>query len=311
MATRGLGKGLGALISIFDDEETTPVEKSTGTKEVKLDKASSTTPLTKAGPTGLVIQELDIESIDNNINQPRKDFDPEQLQELADSIKANGIFQPILVTQAGQRYMIVAGERRWRAAKLAGLKTVPAVVKNYNARQISEIAIIENLQREDLNVIDLALGIKRLMDEFFLTQEKVSIALGKNRSSIANILRLLNLPQTVQQMIRSGSLSPGHAKVLVVVTSPDKCLSLADRCVKEGLSVRQLEELLKTGDALPKFSADRAMPKIRSLELRHLERELTHSLGTKVSIQGDENRGRILVEYFDQKDLTRLASRLK
>jgi len=315
MSARGLGKGLGALISIFEDEDTAPVRElhKVGVKS----EPKATTPLASAEvkkivEAGLVIQELQIDQIDNIINQSRKDFDPEQLQELADSIKANGIFQPILVTQAGKRFMIVAGERRWRAAKLAGLGTVPAVVKNYNARQISEIAIIENLQREDLNAIDLAQGIKRLMDEFFLTQEKVAVALGKNRSSIANLLRLLNLPQAVQQMIRSGTLSAGHAKVLAVITSSDKCLSLARRCVDEGLSVRQLEDLLKTGDTQKgSLSFGRSSPQARSLELKQLERDLTQSLGTKITIQGDTQRGRILVEYFSDDDLARIATRLK
>jgi len=316
VSAKGLGKGLGALISIFEDEGevalTKETSKTTSTTSVKAAATSVASSVKKIESLGLVIQELDIGLIDNNINQPRKDFDPEQLQELADSIKANGIFQPILVTEAGKRFMIVAGERRWRAAKLAGLKTVPAVVRNYNARQISEIAIIENLQREDLNVIDLAQGIKRLMDEFFLTQEKVAIALGKNRSSIANVLRLLNLPKEVQQMIRSGTLSPGHAKVLVVVSNPTKCQSLADKCVKEGISVRQLEELLKTGETPPRFSSGgSSAPRTHSLELRQLERDLTQSLGTKILIQGNSHRGRIVIEYFDEIDLKRLIGKFR
>lgn len=301
MNARGLGKGLGALISIFDEDEPTMASRSDSkTKDVP-QATRSTSPGT---------QELAIDLIDSNINQPRKDFNPEHLQELSDSIKANGIFQPILVTRTGERYMIIAGERRWRAAKMADLKTVPAIIKDYNQRQISEIAIVENLQREDLNAIELAQGIKRLMDEFFLTQEKVATALGKNRSSIANVLRLLTLPSQVQGLIRTGALSAGHAKILASVSSPDKCLRLANQSVNEGLSVRQLEELVKGGQDT-KISFDRVPPAKQSLELRHLERELTHALGTKVSIQGNSKRGKIIVEYFDGKELVKISDKLK
>ena len=300
--SRGLGKGLGALISIFDDEDEVGQAKPKAT--------SSDKTLTSNVSTDNAIQELPVDLIDSNINQPRKDFNPEHLQELAESIQSNGIFQPILVTKAGQRFMIVAGERRWRATKIAGLKTIPAIVKNFNTRQISEIAIVENLQREDLNIVELALGIKKLMDEHFLTQEKVAIALGKNRSSIANTLRLLNLPPTVQQMVRTGAITSGHAKVLVSVTDNDKCIALAHQSAKEGLSVRQLEELLKTGRA-PQFNFSSPMPRAQNLELRQLERECTQSLGAKVSIQGDGRRGKILIEYFDEKDLSRLVAKLK
>ena len=293
--SKGLGKGLGALISIFEEDEVATAKSP---------------PATAASLQGMAIQAIDVDLIDSNINQPRKTFETNQLQELADSIKSNGVLQPILVTQAGRRYMIIAGERRWRAARLAGLRTVPAIIKSYDARKISEIAIIENLQREDLNIIELAIGIKRLMDEFFLTQEKVAVALGKNRSSIANILRLLNLPAAVQQMIKAGDLSPGHAKALASITSPSKCTTLAKRCVDEGLSVRQLEDLLKHDEPIRSSYQSTKSQRGRDLGLQQLERDFTLSLGTKVTIQGDSERGKIIIEYFNKKDLSRISEHL-
>jgi len=315
-SSRGLGKGLGALIAMFDEEneslkkETQEITRPTTHAAIR---EEARLPLIKAkevkatSPVLSGVTEIDITLIDNNVNQPRKSFDPVQLQELADSIASSGIFQPILLNKVGERYMIVAGERRWRAGKLAGLTQIPALVRDYSPRQVAEIAIIENLQRENLNEIELAKGIKKLMDDFFLTQEKVATVLGKSRSSIANTLRLLSLPIEVQLLIESNQLSVGHGKCLVAVPNSEKCIILAKKCVLGRLSVRELEDLIK--DTQPVASSSK--PKSLTPELRQLAIELTQILGTKVTIQGSERQGRILIDYFDKKDLKRLAEYLK
>jgi len=318
--SKGLGKGLGALIAMFDEEneaiksDSTNIDKATvktadffsaamDDKEQERNVPRGTKQETDNVANG--VQEIDISLIDNNINQPRKTFDPVQLQELADSITANGVFQPILVNKVGTRFMIIAGERRWRASKIAGLVTVPALVKNYSARQIAEIAIVENLQRENLNEIELALGVKKLMDEFMLTQEKVAKVLGKSRSAIANTLRLLNLPKEVQQFIESNQLSVGHAKCLVAVQSPDKCVRFAKKCVMENLNVRQLEDLIKGVEKSFSPSGIKKNP-----ELRRIGSDLTEQYGTKAFIQGNEHNGRIIFEYYDRHDLERICKKL-
>jgi len=302
---KGLGKGLGALLAAFDEEE----------DNIIFEKQVSPAPVPALAEKKVVadagVLEVDIALIDNNVDQPRKSFDPIQLQELADSIASNGIFQPILVNKVGSRYLIVAGERRWRAAKLAGLATVPVIVRDYSKRQVSEIAIIENLQREDLNDIELARGIKKLMDDHLLTQEKVATALGKSRSSVANTLRLLALPQEVQQMVETGQLSVGHAKCLVAITNADKSIKLAKQCVAERLSVRELEELIRDIHDPEGGMAHKAKAKPQSPELRQIALELTQKLGTKVVLQGDARSGKIVVEYYDRKDLERLYQKLR
>lgn len=300
--SKGLGKGLGALIAMFDEESELTKNVDTTSHAIK---SGSTSPI-KTEPTQAGVVEISISTIDNNSEQPRKQFDPVALQELADSIRSNGIFQPIILNKVGARYMIVAGERRWRAAKLAGLQSVPAIVRNYSPRQVAEIALVENLQRENLNEIELALGIKKLMEDFFLTQEKVSIVLGKSRSSIANTLRLLNLPTEVQQMVQTGHLSPGHAKCLVAVSNPERCIKLARQCIAGRLSVRELEDLLRDGEA----SKIAQLPKRQSPEIRQLSVDLTQALGTKVLIQGTEDVGKIIIEYYDRDGLDALVKKI-
>ena len=294
--SKGLGKGLGALIAMFDEEV------------VESQLAPSKSSGVKVAPVAGGVEEVDISLIDQNMNQPRKHFDPVQLQELADSISSNGIIQPVVLNRVGSRYLIVAGERRWRAAKLAGLTTIPGIVRSYSPRQIAEISIIENLQREDLNEIDLARGVKKLMDDFFLTQEKVATVLGKSRSSIANTLRLLNLPAEVREMIEGGQLTAGHGKCLVAVTKADACISLARRCVTGRLSVRELEDLVRDMNTVQGKSTP---VRQQSPEIKRLANELSQALGTKVIIQGGENAGRIVAEYYDRRDLERLCEQLK
>jgi len=306
--SKGLGKGLGALIAMFD-EETENIKTSQSERPSSTPIDNSSKQIVPRGTISSDTLEVDINLLDNNINQPRKHFDATGLQELADSIASNGIFQPILATRIGSRYLIVAGERRWRAAKLAGLKTVPVLIRDYTSRQVAEIAIVENLQREDLNAIELAKGIKKLMDDYLLTQEKVATVLGKNRSSIANTLRLLTLPTTVQLMIEGGELTEGHGKCLVSIVDTTRCTALANQTLREGLSVRQLEELIRSG-AKPINRIEKPAPR-QNLELRHLEKELTQSLGTRVTIQGNLKRGSIKIEYFSESDIEKIVSILK
>ncbi|MCL2846214.1 MAG: ParB/RepB/Spo0J family partition protein [Firmicutes bacterium] len=296
MSQKGLGTGLGALISMFDEEapKSPMMKKSLAQAEIA---------------NG--VEEIDISLIDNNINQPRKYFDPVQLQELADSIVVNGVFQPILVNKVGARYLIVAGERRWRASKLAGLAKIPAIVRNYSNRQIAEIAIIENLQREDLNDMDLARGIKKLMDDHMLTQEKVATVLGKSRSSIANTLRLLNLPSEVQALVEHGQLSAGHAKCLVAVSDAEKCKQLARDSVSGRLSVRELEDIIQSARETRLTPPSLSRPKPQGADMRRVALDLGQALGTKVTIQGTDRSGRIVIEYYEMRELERLIAKLK
>ena len=352
MVQKGLGKGLGALLSVFDEEnesqddfftnvgiartptpqgvttgvKRTPTEQSSKTfvtrvtkqdkarleelsaavtekkERVSFDAPGSATP--RSAPTIHSTTEIDIALIDSNINQPRKEFAHEKLEELADSIRANGVVQPIVLVPVGSRFMIVAGERRWRAAKIAGLRKIPAVVRNFTPAQIAEIAIVENLQRENLNEIELARGIKALMDEFKLTQEQASIRIGKNRSLIAHTLRLLTLPDEIIAMIEQGKLSAGHARCLVTIADKATALRLARQCVQNNLSVRELEKLVftKTSDKVAKFEAEFK----QSLELKEMQRELADLFRTKVTISGNNSKGKVVIEYFTSQDLIRI-----
>ena len=212
-------------------------------------------------PTPEGVQELDIHLIDTNAGQPRKDFDQEKLQELADSIRQHGVVQPILLRQNGERYVIVAGERRFRAARLAGLEKVPAIVKDLDEAQVMEVALIENLQREDLNPIEEAAAIRFLMQQHDLTQEEVSKRLSKSRPAIANSLRLLTLPEPVQAYLRNGKLQAGHARALAGLQDPEAQAVLADKIVGEGLSVRAAESLAREqGQKPPRQSRGKSPP---------------------------------------------------
>ena len=225
---RGLGKGLSALFSeteedygkslLFDDDEKTVGQNN--------------------------VTEIEISSIFANPNQPRKVFDETALKELADSIKKHGVIMPIIVNKSGDRYMIIAGESRFRASKIAGLDTVPVIVKNYSERQIKEISLIENLQREDLNPIEAATAMRSLMEDYGLTQEDLADRIGKSRPAIANTLRLLSLSQEVIKMVANAELSAGHARALVSVPHQDQ-IKIANTAVKEGLSVREVEKRVK------------------------------------------------------------------
>lgn len=248
-------------------------------------------------PTPEGVQELDIHLIDTNAGQPRKDFDQEKLQELADSIRQHGVVQPIILRQKGERYVIVAGERRFRAARLAGLEKVPAIVKDLDEAQVMEVALIENLQREDLNPIEEAAAIRFLMQQHDLTQEEVSKRLSKSRPAIANSLRLLTLPEPVQAYLRNGKLQAGHARALAGLQDPEAQAVLADKIVGEGLSVRAAESLAREQGQKP--PRQKKEPPATDPDLAAAEASLREWLGTKVSIQGSSQRGRIVIEYYN------------
>lgn len=248
-------------------------------------------------PTPEGVQELDIHLIDTNAGQPRKDFDQEKLLELADSIRQHGVVQPIILRQKGERYVIVAGERRFRAARLAGLEKVPAIVKDLDEAQVMEVALIENLQREDLNPIEEAAAIRFLMQQHDLTQEEVSRRLSKSRPAIANSLRLLTLPEPVQAYLRNGKLQAGHARALAGLQDPEAQAVLADKIVGEGLSVRAAESLAREQGQKP--PRQKKEPPATDPDLAAAEASLREWLGTKVSIQGSSQRGRIVIEYYN------------
>ena len=288
---RGLGKGLEALFGAFDEDDSY--------KNIPTQKADK-------GAGGVL--ELEIGKIKPNPNQPRKNFDIDALNELAASIKVHGIVQPIVVNkQSNDEYLIIAGERRWRAANICGLKTVPVIVKNYTEKQVKEISIIENLQREDLNPIEAARAIKELMDEYGLTQETVSERIGKSRSNIANTLRLLTLYPDVIKMVEEGKLTSGHARCLVVIEDKNQQIKLAQTAVSKNLNVRDLEKLVKNYTNPTKKVVVREE---QSLELKELINQMQKTFATKVSAIGNDNKGRIYIDYYNRDDLDRIAELL-
>lgn len=280
---KGLGRGLSALLS--DTEE----EYDGSYKE---EKSSSEAP-----------NEISLSLIDPNVNQPRKVFDDATLSELTNSIRIHGVISPIIVVPAGDRYMIISGERRFRAAKKAGLLTIPAIVRNYSKKEIDEISLIENLQREDLNPIETAVAIRQLMDDYKYTQEEVADRIGKSRPAIANTLRLLSLSQPVIDLVASGRLSPGHARCLVVVEDPDAQLDLARSGMDNKVSVREFEKMVKNY-----LSPKPEKKKIeQSLELKDLISRMQRVFATKVTALGNDNRGRIYIDYYNRDDLDRIV----
>ena len=249
-----------------------------------------------------VVREISIDEIDPNASQPRRDFDKEALEQLADSIREAGVLSPILVVENGRRYRIVAGERRYRAARLAGLETVPCIVRSMTNEQQMEAALIENLQRQDLNPIEEAAAIRSLMQECGYTQEQAARKLGKSRPAIANALRLLNLPKAVTDLVVTGDLSAGHARVLAGLDSEARQLELAHQCVLHGYSVRRLEELAKARPAVRQAAPKReAGP-----ELMALQNAMREALGLKTTLSGTETRGKITLSYNSAQELEHL-----
>ena len=283
----GLGRGLDALL----DPYSASVEE-----QVK---------------SGAGILTVNVRDIDTNALQPRKQFEENSLNELAESIRIHGIVQPLIVKQKGSRYMIIAGERRFRAARLAGLSEVPVLVADYDEAQIHEVSLIENIQRENLNPIEEAAAIRFLMKQHDLTQEEVSGRLGKSRPAIANALRLLQLPEIVIDLLKSGALSAGHGRTLAGLTDNTMIEQLAKESVAQEYSVRTLEEKIKalSEKKKPVVAAKKEKPRLPA-ELAHLEESFRESLGTKVSLAGSNTRGKITIEYFSREDLERVFEKI-
>ena len=247
---------------------------------------------------------VDIDKVEPDKNQPRKNFNEDSLNELCDSIKNYGVVEPLIVQDKKTYYKIVAGERRWRAAKMAGLKKIPVIVRDLTDKEAAEISLIENIQREDLNPIEEAKGYKRLIDEFHYKQDEVAEKVSKNRTTIANTMRLLKLDERVQQMLIDEKLTGGHARCLLSVTSPDKQYQLAEEIFDKSLNVRQVEKLIKelgkAKEKKPKEPTDEQL----ELAFRALEERLKNALGTKVSISSkDKNKGAIEIEFYSQQEL--------
>lgn len=299
---RGLGRGLDALFGDYQDfDNLTEETNSKKTEEPKVVEKVVEKIVEKEVNKGA--EEVPIGLIDRNPNQPRKNFDEKALKELAQSIKTHGVIQPIIVCKNGDRYTIIAGERRWRASQLAGLKTIPCIIKDYTSRQISEISIIENLQREDLNPIESARAIKRLIDEFDVTQETVADRIGKSRPAVANTLRLLTLCPEVIAMIENGKLSAGHARCLVTLEDPQMQIELATKACDNKISVRELEKFIKQ---LSKGKTGKKQAEPQSLELKDFAKKMEKLFSTKVSILGNDHRGRIFIDYYNDDDLQRI-----
>jgi ParB family chromosome partitioning protein len=271
MIKKGLGKGLGALISSQDEEL-------------------------------MGVQEIRINDVEPNSNQPRKSFDDEKLKNLADSIKKHGIVQPIIVKKNEGSYTIVAGERRWRAAKIAGLNMVPVIVKDFSDKQVMEVALIENIQREDLNPIEEAEAYERLIKEYNMTQEEISVTVGKSRPAIANSLRLLNLVDSVKKYLVSGELSSGHARALLAIEDKNLQEKAAEEIIEKRYNVRDTEKLVKQS----LLKKEKKKTKRFEAEISAIEERLKEILGTKVRLIDNKNKGKILIEYYSNEERERI-----
>ena len=287
-----LGRGLDALIS-----ESSASQVSSNAKKSRL------------------INEVDIDKIIPNAYQPRENFDPAKLQELADSIKALGIISPLIVREEGSdRYQLIAGERRLRAAKLAELKTVPVIFQKADNMEMLEIALIENVQRDDLNPLDEAKAYSLLMNDFSLKHEEIAERVGKSRASVTNSMRLLKLPHEVKEGLKKNLISMGHARALLGFNDESDILRIFRNIISDGLSVRETESLVKKiseeEDADSGDGEKRVRPKV-SVEIRKLEEELMEHLGTKVSVKDRKHRGKIIIEYYSLDDFERILDRIK
>ena len=296
----GLGRGLSALLPDTDDS-VSPVPQD-GAADGKI-----TEKRLASESQGSVVQ-LAVDRLVANPGQPRKNFDETELRELADSITAHGVIQPIIAADSGDgSYIIIAGERRTRAARLAGLTTVPAIIRKYTDQKRLEISLIENIQRTDLNPIEEAAAYKNLMDFSRLSQEELAVRVGKNRSTVANALRLLKLPADVQKSLETGSISPGHARALLSVNEKNAREKLFREITGKGLSVREAEKRAAALNVTPAAGeTPEAKPQKRAPELDAMEEKFIGRLGTKVVIEGDLNKGRIRVDYYSMEDLDRL-----
>ena len=299
---KGLGKGINNLIPETDVIRSTP-KKKTEKKEVVKEVVKEVIKEVKVPVPGDTM--MKISDIEPNREQPRKNFDKEALQELADSIKQFGIIQPIVVQKKDDYYEIIAGERRWRAAKLAKLKEVPVIIKEYSNREVMEIALIENIQRKDLNPIEEALAYKSLIDEYSLKQEELANRVSKSRTAIANSMRLLKLTDSVQNMLINDEISMGHARALLTLEQEDLQIEAAKTIVSKGLSVRDTEKLVKS--ILNPKQVKLPIPSAEASIYDAIANKLREKMGTKVSINHKKNgKGKIEIEYYSQEELERL-----
>ena len=289
---KGLGKGLGALLS----------ENIVSEPEEKNDNS---------------ILEVDINKIEPNKNQPRKNFDSEKLAELAESIREIGIVQPVVVKKNGDFFVIVAGERRWRAAREAGLKTVPVIIKDYDEFASLEASLIENIQREELNPLEEAFEYKRFHDEYNFNQETIAKKVGKSRAAVANSMRLLNLDKRVQNFIKENKLSSGHARALLAITDNDLQFDAAEKVIEENLSVRMTEDFVKKFieniEKQKQKNENEILKKTQpNFEVyNQIAKSLNDILGTKVTIKNGKNKGKIEIEYYSEEELDRLVCMFK
>ncbi len=279
-----LGKGLGALIP----EEIVNENKDTDNKGMNL---------------------ININLIKSNKDQPRKNFDEQKIIQLSESIKEHGIIQPIILKDTGNTYDIIAGERRWRAAKIAGVKEIPAIIMNLSDRQILEVSLIENIQRQDLNPIEEALAYKRLIEDFKLTQEELSNRIGKSRTTVTNCMRLLNLDSRVQEYLIDGVISEGHGRALLSLEDKNLQYKLAQTIIDEGLNVREIERFIKNINTDKKSSCE----KTNELNPYYVDikDKLENLFGTKVLLSDKKNKGKIEIEYYSKEDLQRILDIFK
>ncbi|MGN0166330.1 MAG: ParB/RepB/Spo0J family partition protein [Lachnospiraceae bacterium] len=295
MAQKRLGRGLDSLISNKIDKS---LDAAVAGKEENVSRETL----------------VRISDIEPNKGQPRNNFDKDALNELAESIKIHGIIQPIVVRKTGNTYEIIAGERRWRAARLAGLTEVPVLVRDYSEQEVYEVALIENIQRQNLNAIEEAVAYQKLIDEYNLKQDQVADRVGKSRTAVTNSLRLLKLEDPVKQMVIDNKLSAGHARALLGMSDGDAQIKLANKITDENLSVRQTEELIKKASKKANEPEKETKPEkdaARDPEYVRVEEELKHVLGTKVTIKpATDGKGKIEIEYYSLDELERLISQL-
>ena len=287
----GLGKGLDALIPAGNKKA--PVKKET--EPVIIEKI-----VEKKG-----VETLKITEVEPNREQPRKNFNEDALLELSDSIKQYGVIQPLIVQKKGDHYEIIAGERRWRAAKMAGIKEIPVIIKDYSDQQVMEISLIENIQREDLNPIEEAMAYQNLMEEFHLKQDEIAEKVSKSRTAVTNSMRLLKLDKRVQQMMIDDMISAGHARTLITIEDPDVQYNIATKIFDEKLSVRETEKMVKLIQK-PEVKKEKA-EKVNSFIYKDIEEKIKAILGTKVTVDHrSNNKGRISIEYYSNDELERI-----
>ena len=306
MAKRtGLGKGLGAIFG--DEVMESAAEEQEAKHQAKSKKAQEPEKKEEDSDIGKELM-VKVTSIEPNREQPRKDFNEEAMGELAESMKVYGVLQPLLVQKKGDYYEIIAGERRWRAAKLAGLKEVPVVIREYTKQQTMEIALIENVQREDLNAIEEAKAYQRLMQEFELKQEEIAARVGKSRVTITNSMRLLKLDERVQEMLIQNQITGGHARALLTVEDGELQYKLAGKIIAENLSVREIEKIVKSLSKKKNPKEKNVEDESLTLIFRDLEERMKSAMGTKVSInRKDKNKGRVEIEYYSGSELERIV----